>query len=306
MKKISIFLVLFLTLFIGTITVKANVNTTKRTQDDLGVNKNFSINSNNINNVLNTPRVDASEKIYDFADILDEDTKEDLYKKIENFIETSNMDMVILTTDLPYSDSQLEDYAADFYDYNDFGLDYDKYSGVIIIRNVNSYNKYFNIYTFGDAQIYFPYERCEDILDTIYDDIHLENYLSGFGKFISECERYYKLGIPYSSKNKYVDDKGFVHTKYVIPYMGAVIFSFIITIIIMIILISKNKMVKKAINADVYLDSNSVNYTKMEDRFINTHTTSYTISSSSGSGGGGGSHIGSSGGGHGGGGGRHG
>lgn len=304
MKKIGIFLVLFLTLFIGIINVKADVNTTKRTKDNLGVNKNFIINSNNINNVLNTPKVDDSEKIYDFANILDETTKEELYKKIENFIEISNMDMVILTTDLPYNDSQLEDYAADFYDYNDFGLDFDKYSGVIIIRNINSYNKYFNIYTFGDAQLYFTYERCEDILDTIYDDIHLENYLSGFQTFISECERYYKLGIPYSSRNKYVDDKGIVHTKYVTPYKEAVIFSFISTIIIMIILVSKNKMVKKAINADEYLDSSSVKYIKKEDKFINTHTTSYTISSNSS--GGGGSHIGSSGGGHGGGGGRHG
>ena len=45
MKKIGIFLILFWTLFIGIINVKADVNTTKRTQDNLGVNKNFNINS---------------------------------------------------------------------------------------------------------------------------------------------------------------------------------------------------------------------------------------------------------------------
>lgn len=59
------------------------------------------------------------------------------------------MDMVILTIDLPYDDEQIEDYAADFYDYNDFGIDFDLYSGIIIVRNINSFNRYFNIYTFG-------------------------------------------------------------------------------------------------------------------------------------------------------------
>ena len=92
---------------------------------------------------------------------------------------------------------------------------------------------------------------------------------------------------------------------YTIPWLLALIISSVITCIIMIILTSKNKMVKKASVAKEYLDSASVNYTNRNDEFISTHTTSYTVSSSSG-GGGGGSHSGSSGGGHGGGGGRHG
>jgi uncharacterized protein len=73
----------------------------------------------------------------------------------------------------------------------------------------------------------------------------------------------------------------------------------------MLILISKNKMVKKASVARDYIDNASIEYTNRSDQFINSHTTSYTVSSSSSGGGRSGSSFGSSGGGHGGGGGRH-
>ena len=70
----------------------------------------------------------------------------------------------------------------------------------------------------------------------------------------------------------------------------------------MLILVSKNKMVRKAITANEYLDKGSINYTQSMDQFVRSHTTHYTVSSSSGGGG----HGGSSGGGHSSGGGRHG
>ncbi len=305
MKKKLKYFILLLSLIIGLTNVKASTITFDRTEDDLGVNKKWTIDESNIDNVKATPRVDASEKIYDYAEILSASEEDQLYNSIKNYIKTSNMDMVILTVELPYSDQQIEDYTADFYDYNDFGIDFDLYSGLIIVRNINSYNRYFNIYTFGNAQLYYPYERCENILDYIYNDIYTENYLSGFNSFISYSTQFYNDGIPSNYKNYYVNDMGYLTKRYTIPWFLAFIISGIVTCVIMIILISKNKMVKKASVAKEYLDSSSVNYTNRSDNFITSHTTSYTVSSSSG-GGGGGSHSGSSGGGHGGGGGRHG
>jgi hypothetical protein len=67
----------------------------------------------------------------------------------------------------------------------------------------------------------------------------------------------------------------------------------------MLIMIKKNKMVRKATTAGQYLNQGSINYTQKVDQFTHSHTTHYTVSSSSG---GGGSHGGSSGFGHGGGG----
>ena len=131
MKKNLKYIVLLLTLVIGISNVKASTITFNRTEDDLGVNKKWVIDENNIDNVYATPRVDASEKIYDYAEILSTSEESQLYNSITSYIETSNMDMVILTVDLPYSDGQIEDYAADFYDYNDFGIDFDLYSGIV-------------------------------------------------------------------------------------------------------------------------------------------------------------------------------
>ncbi len=305
MRKNLKYIVLLLTLVIGISNVKASTTTFDRTESDLGVNKKWTIDESNIDNVYATPRVDASEKIYDYADILTSAEEKQLYNSIGNYIVKTNMDMVILTVDLPYNDSEIENYTADFYDYNDFGIDFELYSGVIIVRNINSFNRFFNIYTFGNAQLYYPYERCEQILDYIYNDIYTENYLSGFNSFISYSNDFYTKGIPSYYSNYYVDNMGYLKKNYTIPWLLALIISSVITCIIMIILTSKNKMVKKASVAKEYLDSASVNYTNRNDEFISTHTTSYTVSSSSG-GGGGGSHSGSSGGGHGGGGGRHG
>ena len=75
MKKIYL---IILTFVLGLNIVSASTNTTPRTDDDLGVNKKWEINEKNIDNVKRTPRVDASEKIYDFAEILTEEEEKKL------------------------------------------------------------------------------------------------------------------------------------------------------------------------------------------------------------------------------------
>jgi uncharacterized protein len=306
MKKIWLILI---SLFLGLSIVAASTNTTPRTDDDLGVNKKWNINANNIENVKRTPRVDASEKVYDFAEIMTEAEEAELYNKIKNYIDETHMDMVILTIDKEFSDTEIDDYAVDFYDYNDFGLDYEKYDGIIIVRNINSYNRYFNIHSFGNAQLYYDYWTLEAILDEIYEDIRNDRYLDGFSKFIASARSYYNEG---PSKDYYVDDDGYLQKNppvYVLPLVPALGISGFVTLIVMIVLIKKNKMIKKETSAGVYMDRSTVCYNKKVDQFLHSHTSSYTVSSSSGGGGGhsgGGSHSGSSGGGHSSGGGRHG
>ena len=62
--------------------------------------------------------------------------------------------------------------------------------------------------------------------------------------------------------------------------------------------VKKNKMVTHEYDADNYLDHNTINYSKVIDKFVSTFTTSHRISSSSSGGGGFSSHTGSSGFGH--------
>lgn len=311
MKKTIKILIIIISFFQCLIGVNANTTTYERTENNnYGVNKHWNIDSSNLDNVKNTPLVDANEKIYDFSEILTDNEETILKQKIDSFISKTKMDMVIVTVNLPYSyDKENEIYASDFYDYNDFGIDFEKYSGVLLLRNTYSYDRYYNVYLFGDAQLYYSFNRTENVLDNIYYDISNDYYLNGFSKFINEMSDYYDDGIPNDMTDYEVDEDGYLKQQYVVPIFKVLLIAFIITLIIMIILIRKNKMVKKATKASEYLKKDSINFTRREDIFLTEHTTSRIISSDSSSGSSGGrssSSRGSSGGGHSSGGGRHG
>lgn len=283
---------------------KSTVKTFDRTNSNKwGVNKHWNINNSNLSNVKSVPLVDSSQKIYDFADILSDEEEKKIYASIQDFIEETNMDMVFVSINMPYSsDSKNEDFAADFYDYNDFGISFSNYSGILLLRNDYSADRYYDIYTFGDAQLYFDQDRYDNILDGIYEQFVSKNYLGGIQKFISKCSYYYSKGYASQYKHAYVDADSFIRYNYYVPVVPCIVGSLVLTLIVMAIMVSKNKMVRKAMSASEYLDKNSVNYTAHTDQFTHSHTTHYTVSSSSG----GGSHGGSSGGGHSSGGGRHG
>jgi len=310
MKNITKILILFISLFLIDISnCFASTKTFDRnTLNNYGVKKSWKITESNKSNILKTPAVDASEKIYDYADVLTDDEEKELKKSIDKFIETTKMDMVIVIPDFYYyNDNENEEYAADFFDYNDFGMKYENNSGILFLRNATEDNPYYNIYTFGNAQLYFSYNRLENTLDNIYSDISGKNYLKGFNQFIDEMTEYYNDGIPSSMRGYKVDEKGYLYEIYTIPWIWILMISLILTVIIMVILIMNNKMIKKASRATEYLDEGSLKFTNKTDQYVRSHTSSYVISSSSSSGGGGfSSSSGSSGGGHSSGGGRHG
>lgn len=308
MKKIVKLLIFVLTFLVFISVCNAMPETFNRNEiDNYGVNKKWEITNKNKSNVLRTPLVDAKDKVYDFADILDDKDEKKMYYLIEEFTETTGMGMVFLTINMRYSyDSLNEDYAADFYDYNDFGIDIEHYSGVLLLRNAYEADPYFNIYTFGDAQLYFTYERLEYVLDDIYDYFHAGNYRIGFETFVKDMKEFYKKGKPNKHRFSKIDDNGDIIQGYVFHPIIMIIVSGIFTAVYIGILVGKNKMIRKAYTASDYLVKDSIVYTTKTDMFIGTHTTSYVISSSSGGSSGGHISHGSSGGGHSSGGGRHG
>ena len=320
MKRIKYLLIIISLFLIGIVSVNAKIPETKNREEleNLGVNKKWTITAENKDNVLKSKYVNAEDKIYDFSDVLTEGEYEKLKSAATEFKNHTNMEIVILIDNLPYSyDKMNEDYAADFYDYNDFGLDLDKYSGVLLFRNTYENDPYYDIYTFGNAQLYFSKSRLDRTLDNIYDNLHDKNYYSGFSRYISEMRTYYDNGIPEEMKGYTVDDNGYLQAppveppKYHAPIGLAILIASVVSTIIIVIMVGKNKMVMKATQAEEYIDSKSINISNKEDTFISSHTTHYTTSSSSSSGGhssGGSFHSssGSSGGGHSSGGGRHG
>ena len=181
MKKRNLF-ILFVLLVLCPSFVLASTNTKNREDaENYGVTK-FEVTNEKKQYVLKTPYVDESEKIYDFSEILSEEDESKILEEIREFNEKTDFDLVILTKDLTYSyDKENEDYAADFYDFNNFSND-----GILFFRNTYSSDPYFDIYSFGDAQLYFYDTRLNNILDDIFDDIHEGNYYEGIHMLIED------------------------------------------------------------------------------------------------------------------------
>ena len=304
---------LIVTIFLFPIIVSAKVsdnsgykNLCERTvENNYGVNKKWSMNETKNNYALNTPCVDANDLIYDFSDILTEEEEVELKQKFLNYKEKYNMDVVFLSYNLPYSyDSLNEDFEADFYDFNDFGIKYKNYDGIILFRNTYEADPYYQVLTFGNTQMYIYDTRLSDIEDKLYYNIHNEKYYDAIIELLGYVDKYYNEG---QLKGYKVDANGYLIKIYYPNYLLYSIIAFVISLIVILILKSKHRMVKIARDANKYFDSKSFNLTNKEDRFITSRTSSYTISSSSSGGGGGHSSSGGhSGGGHSSGGGRHG
>lgn len=312
MKKVYNLLFIGFLFFSSILICNASTNVLDRNDfSNYGVNKKWDVNGGNLDNVLNTPFVDASEKIYDFADILTDHEEQQLYYNFLMIKQKTGMDVVFLSDKFSYyDDDENETYATDFYDYNDFGISSEYYDGIILFRNANPADPYYAIYSFGEAQFYYDNERIDRILDDMYASFSTQNYSNGLNIFCNRIIEYYEMGIPSKYENSYLDEDGMIVFKevYKFPWLTATIVALIGTTILIGFYVKRNKMVRKASKASEYLNKNSVAILTRMDKFIRTHTSSYTVSSSSGSSGsygGGGSSRGSSGGGHSGGG-RHG
>ena len=307
MKKIYLFLLTFVLLF--TLNVKASTNTKERTEaNNYGVTKETDYQTR-LNSIIKTKYVDATEKIYDFSDILTDEEEQQLKVLIDDFYNKTKMDLVIVTDNLPYvNDEDNVTYAEDFYDYNDFGLNSKHYDGIVLFRNTYELDPYYDMTLTGEAQIYYT-PRIDDILDTIYSEIKGKQYYNGFKHFISLLDSYYETGIPSEMEGYTLDDTGHLVAppeppkEYKVPTLWMIIAGVLGTSIFTGVNIKKNKMVKHSYEANDFLDQSSVNYTKVTDDLTNTFVTHHIITSDSSGGGGssgGGfsSHTGSSGFGH--------
>ena len=302
MKKLRKCLNLILIVFIlFNTTVFASTNTYPRTENDLKIDSSIIVTESVKKAALATPKVDASEKVYDFADLLTESEELALYNKIMTFINTYNMDMVIVTIDTNNKRSATS-YADDFYDYNDFGIG-STFDGLLFLIDMD--NREMWISTTGKAIIMFDDYRIDKILDETYKYISTKNYYNCAKAFIEKSSNYASIGIPSSNSDYKIDENGnYVRTEYekYFPIFGIIIFSLIVSSVFIAIACYRHKTIRKATRAKHYLVKDSFKLTESEDRFVTTHTSKVYDPPSSSSGGGSSSHRSSSGRSHGGGG----
>ena len=291
MKKIF---VLFISLFLLVLPVYASTNTYSRTTTDLKVPKKIKYKSSMEHNVLLTPSVNANEKIYDFAELLTEEEEKQLYDKVKEFIANTNLDLAIVTINTNVKDSTQE-YADDFYDYNDFSID-----GLAFV--IDMQNRIFYISTAGKAMLYYDDYRIEYILSALDQEMYNHEYFNACNTLISQLTEYYNHGFS-DNADKYVVIGTQIYRK--APYLLLSIIAVVSAIIGTLILALRNKKIKLATNSNDYFDNKSFEITKDTKEFISSNTSRvYIPPADSGGGGssGGGFHSGSSGASHGGGG----
>ena len=303
MKKLIYFLSLILLLFLINMipTSAKEIKTCVRTETNLHVRDDVK-NKNNLNDILTTPCVDEVDKVYDFADLLTEGEEETLYNEVKNYINETNYDLVLVTTNENPKNSARE-YADDFFDYNEFGNNQSR-DGVLILIDMATRELY--ISTSGYAIKMYDDYRIERILDSGYNYITSEDYYNTFYYMIDDLNFYFEENYPSSNDNLEIDSSGNpIYIKY-IPYQVVFIVSCIITIIVSFILYFKSRLKLKVISTVSYLKDD--NLTLKTDNLVNTivtHTrrsSDYSSSGGSSSRGGSSSHRSSSGRSHGGGG----
>lgn len=283
MKKILKITLVMLTIFtLNIVPVYASTNTKERTEDNYLVEDWVTVTEDNKNNILTTPAIDATEKVYDFADLFTDEEEQQLYTKITNYINEYNLDLAVVTID--ENNKTPREYADDFYDYNDFN----QQGGILFL--IDMYNRKIYMSTTGEAIKMYNDYRINTALDEVYTYMSDEEYYEGTSSYIDKISDYAKKGVPTSNN----EEKSLTSSIFMSLLIGL-----IGTAIIMAILIFKNRMVKKATTAREYLNKNSIKIQNMGEILISSNTTKHEIDhSSSGSS----THTGSSGSSHGGGG----
>lgn len=244
------------------------------------------------------PIVDNSTKVYDFADLLSTTEEDSLYNSIVEFIQTYNLDMAVVTINHNFTSAMR--YADDFYDYNGFGVGSTN-DGLLFLIDMDNSEMY--ITTTGTAQLVYDDYRINKILDATYAEIINQDYYGCAGEFVRLSQDYASLGIPDSNKYADIDEYGdyYVTNNKSVSFEVAFVIAGIITLIFMIISLSKHRMIKKASEAKHYLKN--IRITNRVDNFLHTHTSKvYIPPANTSSGGGSSTHHSSSGRSHGGGG----
>ncbi len=245
-----------------------------------------------------TPIVDTSQKIYDFANLFTEEERQELYTEIETFIRKTKFDLAIVTISenpkiealgLYNKNTADKIYAEDFYYYNHFGYEGTE-DGLLILIDID--NSYLYLDVSGQAQAYYTDQKCDRIEDAVYKYLTNKEYAFSMRHMIKILDSYYKLGKK-SDRNYIIAKDGTLKRDYHIPVLAFI--SSVITFIIILVMVFKNRMVNKAITGERYLNKESTQIRRLKDTLIDAHTSRIYAPRSESSGGGGSS---SGGGGH--------
>ena len=197
--------------------------------NNYGVNKKWDMSSKSRQQYASkTPCVDSKDKVYDFSDILTESEEAKIKELLNTYSKKYNMDVIFVSYNLPYTEDKTnEDWLADFYDFNDFGLDYEKYDGIAILRNTYDKDPYFQILSFGEAQMYLYDTRFDGLVNGVRDYFKTQDYVDAVKYIMNYYDNCYKQG---PLEGYYVNDMGYIKRNWYKPLINFFIIVFVFSI----------------------------------------------------------------------------
>lgn len=239
----------------------------------------------------------GKKSVIDDAELIKASDEKELDKKIKN-IQKDKFDVVILTVK-SLDGKSAQDYADDYYDNNDYGLDNEK-SGVLFL--VSKGDRKYHISTKGAGIKAFTDYGIGRIKEEIKPYLSDGDYFDACDEFLNITKDFvkaYKDGTPYDTDNPYNEE-----IDYVILEVIALVIAFVIALISVGIMRLRMNTAKPNGTAMEYIKKGSFKLTSEKDIFMySTVTKTAKPKDNDNSAGGSTTHVSSSGSEHGGGGG---
>lgn len=221
---------------------------------------------------------DNTSKVYDYAQVFTMSEENNLKLNINEYIEKYNIDMIIVTVK-HRTQKTTKLYAQEFYNYNGFGKG-QNLDGIIFVMDFSLDNLETQVEVFGDAIKIYDHNRVKDLLQEITRNKE-KGYFKMSDLFIRNAYKYAKEGVVISNPDNIESTISNSILKKPIPWIFILIASLVVSSVTIIILIFKNKMIRKSTNANLYLKKDSIVINVSDDDFITTATTSSRINHSS-------------------------
>lgn len=239
-------------------------------------------------------------KIIDSAGLFNDEETNNLEHHVQKLIATYQMDAVIMTTNYTEGKST-RDFAADYYDYNGYGIGKHK-DGFIFLIDME--NRDFRIVTTGKTKAFLEGDnRINNLLDNAEPYMKGGHYAEAALSVINDVKAFYQKGMP--SGYSYDEETGEVKKvkKVTLLELGIAFVVASIGAITTFVGVSSKYKLQKSTYSYAYRNEGTLNLTRQDDQLIDTRITRRHIPRPTNNGGGsGGSFTSSSGTSHGGGG----
>ena len=261
-KLFLIFLIILSVFFIPS--VSASTKTFERTEEDLLLPKGIKATPENLSNIMMTPAVDAKEKVYDFGEILTTNEEKKLYEEIVDYINQTNMDVAIVT--VKYNNKHnVQTYAEDFYDYNNFGVGSER-DGILYVIDMDLGQIYLT--ATGKAIRTYSDKRYNNMLDNAFQFVLDGDYYGSCSSLIKSALSYSKIDS--TEDDDYVVDRDGTVKKDNSSLLAIGIFAIIGTAITMLILVNMNRTVYKAKYNREYLMKDTASIKRVNEVALGT------------------------------------